>query len=76
MTKYYIGKNSERVFAVYRATFDGKILTSEEQWSIPSGLSWDKTRRVSEWYFAGNNNVWESTAAEVATYLPKGALAK
>ena len=75
-TKYYIGKNSERVFAVYRARFDGSVLMKEQMWSVPSGTAWAKTERVSEWFFIGNDNVWESTAAEVATYLPEGALTK
>lgn len=69
-TKWFIGKNSERVFAVYQATFDGKTLISEKQWSIPKGTAWESTRRVSEWYFVGNDNVWEATEQEAKSYLP------
>jgi len=70
-TKWYIGKfNRGRVFAVYQATFDGTIITSEKQWSIPQGTTWEATRRVSEWYFIGNDNVWEATEAEARSYLP------
>lgn len=75
MTKYFIGKTSERVFAVYRATFTGTLLTSQQQWSIPTGKAWEKTDRVGQWYFVGNDRVWESTEDEVASYLPAGALA-
>jgi hypothetical protein len=72
-TKWFIGKNAERVFAVYQATFNGTTLTSEKQWLVPSGKSWQKTQRVSEWYFAGNDNVWEATEKEAKSYLPATA---
>ena len=72
-TKWFIGQNTERVFAVYKATFNGKILTSEKQWSVPSGESWAPTKRVSEWYFIGNENVWPATEAEARKYLPASA---
>lgn len=73
-TKWFIGKTDQRVFAVYRATFNGKILTSEKAWILPTGKSWTNTREVSKWYFVGNDTVWESTAAEAQSYLPKEAL--
>ena len=72
-TKWFIGQNSERVFAVYKATFDGKILTSEKQWLIPSGNSWASTKRVSEWYFVGNDEIWPATEGEARKYLPANA---
>jgi hypothetical protein len=73
MTKYFIGRDSEGIFAVYRATFDGTTLLSEQQWSIPKGTGWEKTNRVRQWYFAGNDKIWESTQGEVESYLPSGA---
>ena len=75
-TKYYLGKNSERVYAVLRARYDGTILKSEQMWSLPSGTAWKKTDLVSKWYFIGEDSVWESTATEAASYLPEGALLK
>jgi hypothetical protein len=74
MTKYFIGKDSEGIFAVYRATFNGTILASQQKWDIPTGKTWEKTDRVGQWYFVGNDRVWESTEDEVASYLPAGAL--
>lgn len=72
-TKWYLGKNSERVYAVYKARFDGSILMTEQMWSVPSGTDWSKTNRVSEWFFIGNDNVWESTEEEARTFLPEEA---
>ena len=70
--RWYIGKfNRGRVFAIYRAEFNSKILLKEEQWSIPSGKAWEATRRVSEWFFIGNDNVWETTEEIARSYLPK-----
>jgi len=70
-TKWYIGKfNQGRIFAVYQATYNGKILTSEKAWSLPDGKSWQKTDQVSKWYFDGNDTVWESTELEARSYLP------
>ena len=72
-TKWYLGKNSERVYAVYKARFDGSILLNEQMWSLPRGEAWSKTNQVSEWFFIGNDNVWESTEEEARTYLPEEA---
>ena len=75
-TKYYVGKDSGGVYAVYRARYDGAILMSQQQWLIPSGEAWRKTEEISKWYFIGNDDIWESSASEVASYLPAGALVK
>ena len=72
-TKWFIGQTTERVFAVYKATFDGKILTSQKQWLIPSGKAWASTKRVSEWYFVGNDEIWPATETEARKYLPANA---
>ena len=72
-TKWFIGQNSERVFAVYKATFEGKILTSENQWVVPKGKAWAPTKRVSEWYFVGNEEIWPATEAEIRKHLPANA---
>ena len=73
-TKWYIGKfNKGRIFAVYKATFDGTTLISEQAWSLPHGTAWEKTNQVSQWYFIGNDTVWEATEKEVKSYLPANA---
>jgi hypothetical protein len=72
-TKWFIGQTSERVFAIYKATFNGKILTSQKQWLIPTGEAWVSTKRVSEWYFVGNDEVWPATESEARKYLPVNA---
>ena len=71
--RWFKGENSERVFAIYRARFEEKILLKEEQWHIPNGQEWSSTKRVSEWFFIGNDDVWEITEEEAAGYLPHQA---
>ena len=66
----------DNVFAVYRATFRGKILLTEECWPLSGEGGWHPTRRISEWFFVGNDKVDECTEAEVAKYLPEGSLPK
>jgi hypothetical protein len=46
------------------------ILLKEEQWHIPAGTGWISTKRVSEWFFVGNDSVWEITEEEAKKYLP------
>jgi hypothetical protein len=73
-TKWYVGKfNNGRIFAVYKATYNDKILTSEKAWSLPNGKSWENTNQVSQWYFIGNDTVWEATEKEAKSYLPATA---
>jgi hypothetical protein len=69
-TKWYVGKDSQGIFAVYQATYNGKILTSEKAWNLAKGKSWEKTNQVSKWYLDGNDTVWEATEAEARSYLP------
>ena len=69
-TKWFVGQDSEGVFAVYKATFEGKIITSEMQWTIPKGTAWKSTKTVSEWYFVGNEKIWPATEGEARKYLP------
>lgn len=71
--RWFKGENSERVFAVYRADFRGKILLREEQWHIPSGKEWLPTQRISEWFFIGNDDVWEITETAAMEFLPSEA---
>ena len=68
--RWFKGETSERVFAIYRARFEGKILLKEEQWHIPNGQEWISTKRVSEWFFIGNDDVWEITEEEAKEFLP------
>ena len=68
--RWFKGENSERVFAIYRARFEGKILLKQEQWNIPNGQEWTSTKRVSEWFFIGNDEVWEITEDEANEFLP------
>ena len=68
--RWFKGEDSERVFAIYRAQFEGMILLKEEQWHIPAGTGWISTKRVSEWFFIGNDSVWEITEEEAKKYLP------
>ena len=64
----------DKVFAVYRATFRGRILLSEECWHLPGEDGWEPTTRISEWFFVGNDRIDESTETEVAKYLAEGKL--
>ena len=64
----------DNVFAVYRATFRGKILLTQECWPVPGDDGWQPTTRISEWFFVGNDKIDESTETEVAKYLPEGSL--
>ena len=72
-TSWFKGENSERVFAIYRAKFEGKILLKEEQWTLPRGREWSQTKSVSEWFFVGNDEVWEITEAVAMEFLPPEA---
>ena len=67
--KWFIGKDSQGVFAVYKAVFDGKLIMSEKQWYL-GGNGWKPTNQVSEWHFVGNDTVYESTQSEAEKYLP------
>ena len=73
-TKYFLGKDGEDVFAVYKANFEGTQITDEVQFSIPSGTSWIPTQRVSDWYFAGWEKAYPCSKSEAETYLPESAL--
>ena len=73
-TKWFLGENSNRVFAVYRAQFEGTMITEEVQWSLPSGDSWVPTRRVSDWYWIGLETVWPCDRTKAEEYLPISAL--
>jgi hypothetical protein len=73
-TKYFVGKDSEGIFAVYKAQFEGKILKSEQAWSLLGGAKWKPTDQVSQWYFVGNDTVYPVSEAEAAKYLPAGAI--
>ena len=68
--RWFKGENSESVFAIYRAEFQGQILMREEQWHIPSGKHWLPTQRIGEWFFIGNDDVWEITEEEAKVFLP------
>jgi hypothetical protein len=72
-TRWFKGQNSERVFAIYRAKFEGKILLKQEQWHIPNGQEWSSTKRVSEWFFIGNDEVSEITESIAMEFLPQEA---
>ena len=72
--KWFLGENDSGVFAVYKANFEGKTITDELQWYLASGDSWQPTERVSDWYWAGYENVWPCTQAEAERYLPLSAL--
>ena len=75
VTKWYLGKLFDgSVFAVYKAKFDGKILMGEMQWHVPNGKEWLKSQAVGEWFFIGNDDVWESTEEDAKSYLPAEAL--
>jgi len=72
--KWFLGENSSRVFAVYKASFEGTNITDEVQWLIPTGVSWEPTSQVSDWYFIGNDTVWPSTQETISKYLPNDVL--
>ena len=72
-TRWFLGEDSSRVFAVYRAQFEGAMITDEVQWSLPSGDTWVPTRRVSDWYWIGLETVWPCDQAKAEEYLPKSA---
>ena len=74
--KWYVGKNfgSGEVFIVCRADWDGSILLSQESWFVPNGDKWNPTKLVGKWFFVGDDDIWESTEEEVASYLPENAI--
>lgn len=71
-TKYFLGKTlNDQVFAVYRATFDKGNLIEELMWQVPNGTEWKSTKKISEWYFLGNDLIFPSTKEEIKKYLPE-----
>jgi hypothetical protein len=46
----------------------------EMQWHVPNGKEWLKSQAVGEWFFIGNDDVWESTEEDAKSYLPAEAL--
>ena len=73
-TKYFLGKDDEDVFAVYKANFEGSQITEQFQFLIPKGTSWEPTQRVSDWYFAGWEKAYPCSKAQAESYLPESAL--
>jgi len=74
-TKWFLGKDSKGVFAVYRADFEGSIITNEKQWLIPNkNIGWRNTNSVMDWFFIGKDSLWPCTYQEALEYLPIEAL--
>ena len=74
------GEMVEEVYAIYRAEFKAKILLKEERWRLPVNgfphtpcTDWEPTRAVSEWFFVGKDDVWETSESEALDYLPPQA---
>lgn len=71
--KYFAYRDlNENVQALYKADFDGKILLSEFVWSA-SRQKWADTQAISEWFFVGNDYIWELTEKEATDLLPPAA---
>ena len=74
-TKWFLGKDSQGVFAVYKAEFEDSIITNEKQWLIPNrNIGWRDTKSVMDWFFIGEDSLWPCTYQEALEYLPIEAL--
>ena len=74
VTRWFKGVDSQGVFAIYRARFEGSIYLGEEQWLLSGGKGWRKTSSVQDWYFIGKDFIWECTEEEAQSFLPSEAL--
>ena len=74
VTRWFRGEDSEGVFAIYRANFQGTTYLSEECWTLESGTEWSSNTRVRDWFFIGNDRVWETTEEDAKSYLPPEVL--
>jgi hypothetical protein len=75
VTRWFTGQHWEnKVFAIYRARFEGSIYLGEEQWLLSGGKGWRKTSSVQDWFFIGKDYIWECTEDEAQAFLPPEAL--
>ncbi len=72
--RWFKSEDSEGVYGITRARFQGKIYLGEEYWYLERGTEWRSNTGVRDWYFIGNDRVWEITESEAKTYLPPEAL--
>ena len=77
-TQWYLRKtiHGSEVFAVLKAEFEAKQLLSERSWNLrrEENMEWQATTAVSDWFFIGEDTVWESTENEAFSYLPQIAI--
>jgi hypothetical protein len=74
VTRWFRGEGSEGVFGIYRAKFQGSTYLSEEYWYLKTATEWSPNTRVRDWYFIGNDRIWETTEEDAKSYLPPEAL--
>jgi hypothetical protein len=74
VTRWFKGENSHGIYAVYQARFKGSIYLGEEFWSLNSNDKWEPRKSVMDWFFVGNDNIWEITEEEAKNLLPPQAL--
>jgi len=63
-----------KVYGVYRAKFQDTTYLGEEFWSLNSNDTWEPRKAVMDWFFIGNDNLWEISEEEAKELLPPWAL--
>jgi hypothetical protein len=74
VTRWFKGENSHGIYAIYKARFRGSIYLGEEFWSLIGNDKWEPRKAVMEWFFVGNDNIWEITEEEAKNLLPPQAV--
>jgi hypothetical protein len=74
VTRWFKGEDSQGIYAIYKARFRGSIYLGEEFWSLKSNDKWEPRKAVMDWFFVGNDNIWEIDEKEAKSYLPPAAL--
>lgn len=64
-----------RIYALFRASFEDRIMTSEERLNMPDGKRWTKTQEVSKFLFVYDEHMNEIDLKELQSHLPAGVSA-
>jgi hypothetical protein len=73
--RWFKGINSQdEVYGIYKARFKGTTYLGEKYWRLIEDSKWTSNSRVQDWYFIGEDSIWECTEEEAKSLLPPEAL--
>jgi len=74
ITRWFKGIFSDgEVYGIYKATFSGSTYLGEKYWRLIPNSEWVNNSRVRDWFFVGDDQIWECTEMEALGILPPEA---